>query len=103
MQRSRRSINDSHLSVMNQLAIQEPTAQCEERRKLGQQILIEKGHHFDSMLSRFVGNFILHYSNSTESQEVSVNYGGGVSTLFYIVVYLKKKKNVFCYQVMRLR
>lgn len=68
--RARRRANVSDLIALSQLGI-EPPAQCEERRKLGQQILIEKGHQVDSMLSRFVGNFIMHFSNLTESQEVS--------------------------------
>lgn len=59
------------LTIMDQRRQEEPEAQCEERRQVGQQILIEKVNHFDSMLSRFVGNFILHFSNSTQSQEVS--------------------------------
>lgn len=54
------------------MAVQEPTIQCEEKRKLGQEILFEKGHHVDSMLSRFVGNFISHFSDLTESQEVRI-------------------------------
>lgn len=53
-----------------QIANQESKIQCEERRQLGQQILIEKVHKVDSMLSRFVGNFISHISNTTNSQEV---------------------------------
>lgn len=59
------------LGPSSQLA-DEPVVQCEERRLLGTQILIEKGQHFDSMLSRFVGNFIILFSNQTTSQEVSV-------------------------------
>lgn len=57
------------LSALSQ--VNEPTVQCEERRQLGTQILIEKGQHVDSMLSRFVGNFIMLFSNETTSQEVS--------------------------------
>lgn len=68
----RATANVSDLIALGQLGV-EPTVQCEERRKLGQQILIEKGHHVDSMLSRFVGNFIMHFSNLTESQEVSAS------------------------------
>lgn len=48
--------------------VEEP---CEERRILGSEILIEKGKFIDSMLSRFVGNFIMIFSNHTSSQEVS--------------------------------
>lgn len=60
------------LTALNQrTAVQEPDTKCEERRQLGQQILIDKVHHFDSMLSRFVGNFISLFSNSTNTQEVS--------------------------------
>lgn len=70
MRLPRQTTNVSDLIALGQLAA-EPTAKCEERRKLGQQILFEKGHHVDSMLSRFVGNFIMHFSNLTESQEVS--------------------------------
>lgn len=67
----RGAANFSDLIALSQLGIEQP-ALCEERRKLGQQILIEKGHNVDSLLSRFVGNFIMHFSNLTESQEVSV-------------------------------
>lgn len=66
----RGAANVNDLIALGQLGF-EPKVQCEERRQLGQQILIEKGHHVDSMLSRFVGNFIMHFSNQTESQEVS--------------------------------
>lgn len=55
--------------ALQQVAVQEP--QCEEKRLLGQEILLEKGHHVDSMLSRFVGNFISHISGESESQKVS--------------------------------
>lgn len=55
--------------TLQQVAVQEP--QCEEKRLLGQEILLEKGHHVDSMLSRFVGNFISHISGESESQKVS--------------------------------
>lgn len=52
--------------------VEEPAIQCEERRQLGQQLLIEKVQKVDSMLSRFVGNFISHFSNSTNSEEVNI-------------------------------
>lgn len=68
----RGAANVSDLIALPQLGVEAPV-QCEERRLLGQQILIEKGHHVDSMLSRFVGNFIMHFSNLTESQEVSAS------------------------------
>lgn len=48
---------------------------CEERRHLVTEILLEKGRYADSMLSRFVGNFIMIFSNHTSSQEVSERKG----------------------------
>lgn len=57
--------------ALSQTVANEPVVQCEERRLLGTQILIEKGQNVDSMLSRFVGNFIMMFSNQTSSQEVS--------------------------------
>lgn len=57
------------IESLAQVAVQEPA--CEQRRQLGQQILIEKLQRVDSMLSRFVGNFISHFSNTTNAQEVN--------------------------------
>lgn len=57
------------LTPQSQKAVEE--APCEERRLLGTQILNEKGRYADSMLSRFVGNFIMIFSNHTSAQEVS--------------------------------
>lgn len=54
-------------------AVDEPP--CEERRHLVTEILLEKGKYADSMLSRFVGNFIMIFSNHTSSQEVSERGG----------------------------
>lgn len=59
------------LSPLSQTAVNEPVAECEDRRQLGIQILKEKGEYADSMLSRFVGNFIMMFSNQTTAQEVS--------------------------------
>lgn len=57
------------LSPLNQKAVDEPA--CDERRLLGVSILQEKGEYTDSMLSRFVGNFIIIFTNQTLAQEVS--------------------------------
>lgn len=62
---------EPHPFAANQPAQNEPKAACEERRELGTQILIKKAEHVDSTLSRFVGNFIMLFSNQTTSQEVS--------------------------------
>lgn len=59
------------LIPLSQTEVNESPVVCEERRQLGAQILIEKGHYADSMLSRFVGNFIMIFSNQTTAQEVS--------------------------------
>lgn len=61
------------LTPFSQTAVNESPSVCEERRQLGAQILIDKGHYADSMLSRFVGNFIMIFSNQTTAQEVSKN------------------------------
>lgn len=70
IQRSPLQFPDS-LPSLGQTAVREPANKCEERRQLGTQILQDKGKYFDSMLSRFVGNFIMIFSNQTTSQEVS--------------------------------
>lgn len=59
------------LTPLSQTAVTEPPSICEQRRQVGTQILYEKGNNADSMLSRFVGNFIMIFSNQTTSQEVS--------------------------------
>ncbi|XP_055298672.1 choline transporter-like 2 isoform X2 [Sitodiplosis mosellana] len=59
-----------NLTALSQTAVNEPPLDCKERNKLGTQILIEKGHYTDSMLSRFVGNFIMIFSNQTNAQEM---------------------------------
>lgn len=59
------------LTSFGQTAVNEPEFKCEDRRQLGTQILKEKGEYANSMLSRFVGNFILIFSNQTTAQEVS--------------------------------
>lgn len=59
------------LTPLSQTAVVEPPNVCEQRRQVGTQILYEKGKYADSMLSRFVGNFIMIFSNQTTSQEVS--------------------------------
>lgn len=59
-----------NIESMSQTAVSEPV-QCEERRQVGTQILIEKGQAVDSLSSRFVGNLIAMFSNRTASQEVS--------------------------------
>lgn len=59
------------LPSLSQKAVNEPKIECEDRRQLGTQILKEKGEYADSMLSRFVGNFIMIFSNQTTAQEVS--------------------------------
>lgn len=61
---------NSNNSNVAQYAAQTSNGQCEERRQVGQEILFEKIHRFDSWLSRFVGNFLMHFSNSTNSQQV---------------------------------
>lgn len=61
------------LAPLGQTAVNESPSVCEERRQLGTQILIDKGHYADSMLSRFVGNFIMIFSNQTTAQEVSTH------------------------------
>lgn len=71
--RKTRSVEFKDLTSLSQTVAKEPTAQCEERRQLGTQILIEKGQNVDSMLSRFVGNFIMLFSNQTTSQEVCIS------------------------------
>lgn len=58
------------LPSLSQKAVSEPKIECEDRRQLGTQILKEKGEYADSMLSRFVGNFIMIFSNQTIAQEV---------------------------------
>lgn len=93
----RGAANVSDLIALGQLGV-EPKVQCEERRQLGQQILIEKGHHVDSMLSRFVGNFIMHFSNQTESQEVSAPTDGEcqMPRIYPLNNLSPKKKCVIC-------
>lgn len=59
------------LTPQNQKAVDEPVFECEERRQVGTIILKEKGEFADSMLSRFVGNIIVIFSNQTTAQEVS--------------------------------
>lgn len=59
------------LMAFSRTAVSEPTVECESRQRLGSQILLEKGQHADSMLARFVGNFIMIFSNQTNAQEVS--------------------------------
>lgn len=74
------------IESLAQTAVQEPTVQCEERRQLGQQILIEKVQKVDSMLSRFVGNFLSHFtSNSTYSEEVNENFQSYLFFILYII------------------
>lgn len=58
------------LTSLSQTAADEPVAKCEIARNVGSQILYEKGQYADSMLSRFVGNFIMIFSNETYAQEV---------------------------------
>lgn len=60
------------LSSLNQKAVDEPVVDCDDRRQLGTQILKEKGEYADSMLSRFVGNIVVMFSNQTTAQEVSL-------------------------------
>lgn len=81
------AIFDPQQRHRRQVAVQESTIQCEERRKLGQQILIEKVQKVDSMLSRFVGNFISHFSNSTNSQEVIIHTLTPISHYFFIFIF----------------
>lgn len=73
MKRSPIQFPDS-LPPLNQKAVDEPVFECEERRQAGTFILKEKGESADSMLSRFVGNFIVIFSNQTTAQEVSRSY-----------------------------
>lgn len=60
------------ITALSQISVQEPAMQCEERRQLGSFILNKKAEEFDSLLSRFVGNLIMHISDKTSAQEVSV-------------------------------
>lgn len=59
------------LTPYNQKAVDEPIFECEERRQVGTNILKEKRDNANSMLSRFVGNIIVIFSNQTTAQEVS--------------------------------
>lgn len=66
------------LTPYNQKAVDEPVFECEERRQVGTNILKEKRDNANSMLSRFVGNFIMIFSNQTTAQEVSRNGCGKI-------------------------
>lgn len=57
--------------ALSQISVQEPVMQCEERRQLGSFILNKKAEEFDSLLSRFVSNLIMHISDKASAQEVS--------------------------------
>lgn len=61
------------LTPYSQTAVDEPQFECEDRRQLVTNILKEKGEYANSMLSRFVGNFIVIFSNQTTAQDVSIN------------------------------
>ncbi|XP_031621563.1 CTL-like protein 2 isoform X2 [Contarinia nasturtii] len=58
------------LTSSSQTAANEPVITCEIARNVGTQILYEKGQYADSMLSRFVGNFIMLFSNEKTAQEM---------------------------------